>query len=206
VVSSLLFLPSEVVNRLFTIKDGAAISNNAMGGNTTGQALNNTLIPLTPEQAMANNAVSERWRIWEHALTKFTEQPIFGYGAGTQPSYEIFQEIHVKAAHSHNIVLQLLLEGGIIALLIMGTIGFKTVKNGMSLLFSHQKEAFWIGFGITGFAACFLVHGMVDYPFSTPKLVFTFFTMMALAEQGFCLYRSTKKQQKDEKEASTVTV
>jgi len=192
VVSALLFLPSEVVNRLFTIKDGVGISSNIVGGGSTTHQV--TLPPLSASQAIANNAVSERWQIWGQALSKFFEQPFFGYGTGTQPSYEIFHEIGIKAAHAHNIVLQLLLEGGIIALLIMATIGFQTVKRGMSLLFSHQKEAFWIGFGILGFAACFLIHGMVDYPFSTPKLVFTFFTMMALSEQGFCLYRNPDKR------------
>ena len=192
VVSTLLFLPSEVVNRLFTIKDGVGISSNIVGGNGTVQQ---TVAAATSvSQAVANNAVSERWQIWGQALSKFFEHPFFGYGAGTQPSYEIFHEIGIKAAHSHNVVLQLLLEGGIIALLIMTTIGFQTVKNGMQLLFSQQIEAFWIGFGILGFAACFLIHGMVDYPFSTPKLVFTFFTMIALSEQGFCLYRNPSKK------------
>lgn len=204
VVSALLFLPSEVVNRLFTIKDGVGISSNIVGGNSNAHQV--ALPPVSASQAIANNAVSERWQIWEQAFTKFFDHPIFGYGAGTQPSYEIFHEIGIKAAHSHNIVLQLLLEGGIIALLIMGTIGFQTVKNGLSLLFSHQKEAFWIGFGILGFAACFLIHGMVDYPFSTPKLVFTFFTMMALAEQGFCLYRHSNKRNRKAEQKKTITV
>lgn len=203
VVSALLFLPSEVVNRLFTIKDGVGISSSIVGGNT-GTSSQVAVPPLSPSQSIANNAVSERWQIWGQALNKFFEQPIFGYGAGTQPSYEIFHEIGIKAAHSHNIVLQLLLEGGIIALAIMGIIGCKTVMNGLSLLLSHQKEAFWIGFGICGFAACFLIHGMVDYPFSTPKLVFTFFTMMALTEQGFCLYRNHKKENTNVKEQEIV--
>lgn len=200
VVSALLFLPSEVVNRLFTIKTGVGISSNIVNGEGGGIAGG-----ISQAEAVANNAVSERWQIWEQALTKFLDQPFFGYGAGTQPSFEIFHEIGIKAAHAHNIVLQLLLEGGIIALLLMGFIGFNTVKNGVKLLFSHQKEAFWIGFGICGFAACFLIHGMVDYPFSTPKLVFVFFTMLALAEQGFALYKSsTKKKVAEEEKMVTV--
>lgn len=187
-VSTILFLPSEVVERLFSIKDGADIVGNS--GTTSGQIAP----PVTVTQAFANNAVSERMLIWTHAWERFLESPIFGYGAGTQPAYEMLHGIGIKATHAHNIILQLLLEGGIIALLIMGTLGFQTVKNGITLLFSKDKEAFWIGFGICCFAGCFLVHGMVDYPLVTPKLVFTFVTMLALAEQGFCLYRSDKKR------------
>ncbi len=71
----------------------------------------------------------------------------------------------------------------------MGAIGFKAVKNGLSLLLSGDRNAFWCGFGIVGLVAGFLIHGMVDYPFSTPKLVFTFFTVLALAEQCYCLNR-----------------
>lgn len=204
VVSTLLFLPSEVVNRLFSIKDGVGISSNIVSGSSASSS-GTTLPPATVTEAVANNAVSERWQIWSQALTKFSEQPIFGYGAGTQPSYEIFHEIGIKAAHSHNIVLQLLLEGGIIALLLMGVLGFQTIKHGFHLLFSHQKEAFWVGFGICGFVACFLIHGMVDYPFSTPKLVFTFITMLALAEQGYSLYRRHNKE-KTKAKKETISV
>lgn len=149
------------------------------------------------ERLSAMNKVGERELIWQHSIERIFASPFFGYGAGTQPTYEFLHELNIKAAHAHNIVLQLLLEGGIIALLLMGSIGVKVIKDGIVLLITKNHEAFWMGFGILGFAIMFLVHGMVDNPFSTPKLVVNFITLLGIVEQGYRLYitkRHTNKK------------
>ena len=91
-------------------------------------------------------------------------------------------------------VLQLLLEGGIIALILMGAIGFKVIKDGIMLMLNKQPESFWMGFGACGFAVLFLVHGMVDYPFSTPKQVAIFILLLGVVEQCYRLYPHKKKR------------
>lgn len=153
------------------------------------------LLPTAVTDRLADiNKVGERQLIWQHSIERILQSPFFGYGAGTQPTYEFLHEIGIKAAHAHNVILQLLLEGGIIALLLMGAIGFKTIKDGIILMLHKQSESFWVGFGICGFAILLLVHGMVDNPFSTPKLVVNFITLLGITEQCYRLYPHKKSQ------------
>ena len=148
------------------------------------------------DRLSAINKVGERQLIWQHSFERILESPIFGYGAGTQPTYEFLHELNIKAAHAHNVVLQLLLEGGIIALIVMGSIGFKVIKDGIVLMLSKHTDSFWMGFGVCGFAVLFLVHGMVDYPFSTPKQVAVFIMLLGIVQQCYRLYSHKPKTAK----------
>ena len=153
------------------------------------------LLPTAVADRLAEmNKVGERQFIWQHSIERILQSPIFGYGAGTQPTYEFLHELGIKAAHAHNVVLQILLEGGIISLLVLAAIGFKTIKDGVMLMLAKQPESFWMGFGICGFAVLFLVHGMVDYPFSTPKQVAQFIILLGVVEQCYRLYPHKKKR------------
>lgn len=155
------------------------------------------LLPTAVADRLAEmNKVGERQLIWQHSVERFLASPFFGYGAGTQPTYEFLHELGIKAAHAHNVVLQLLLEGGIIALLLMGSIGFKVIKDGIMLILNKQPESFWMGFGACGFAVLFLTHGMVDYPFSTPKQVVQFILLLGVIEQCYRLYPHKKRKLK----------
>lgn len=155
------------------------------------------LLPTAVADRLAEmNKVGERQLIWQHSLDRILASPFFGYGAGTQPTYEFLHELGIKAAHAHNVVLQLLLEGGIIALLLMSSIGFKVIKDGIMLMLNKQNESFWMGFGACGFAVLFLTHGMVDYPFSTPKQVAIFIVLLGVVEQCYRLYPHMKKKLK----------
>lgn len=149
------------------------------------------------DRLSAINQVGERQLIWQHSVEQILASPFFGYGAGTQYTYELLHDLNIRAAHAHNIILQILLEGGIIALILIGVVGFKVIKDGIVLMLNKYEEAFWMGFAICGFAVMFLIHGMVDYPFSTPKLVVHFITLLALIEQGYHLFnrkhRNTSK-------------
>ncbi len=189
VVTVVLFLPEEVVNRLVTIRKG--VSNS---GTIANNAINSTVAPEVNtttdiiNSAGAEIAISERWRIWLDSLANIWERPLFGYGAGTQTTWTLFEEANINAVHAHNIVLQILLEGGIIALIIMALIGFKVIKNGIELMRDGYNNSFWIGFAVISFAACFLIHGMVDYPLATPRLVCFFITLLAVCERSIFIY------------------
>lgn len=193
IISTLLFLPQEVVSRLFTIKHGIDHSSTIAGGLANAKPHHGMLPSFTTSEIINNSgaesAVGERWEIWLEAITRFIERPLFGYGAGTQPTFAIYENIGIKAPHAHNIVLQLLLEGGIIALLIMGLIGFKTVKNGIVMMRNGYNSSFWIGFSLVAFAACFLSHGMVDYPLMVPRLICFFIIVLGFAEQTIHIYQ-----------------
>ena len=95
----------------------------------------------------------------------------------------MFERIGIYAPHAHNLVLQILLEGGILALFIMLFVGFITTHNGIKLLRSGNRTAFWLGFGVLGFVCTFCVHGLVDYALTVPRLICVFVTLLGIAEQ-----------------------
>ncbi len=183
-VCAALLLPDEVVERFLTIipgvKLGNAIVNNSGGEmGTTADIINGST---------ADFATSERFRIWGEAWEHFLDSPIFGHGAGTGTTATILHEAGIKADHTHNIIMELLVQGGIVALIIMLLIGAKVVKNGIELMRNNYGYAFWIGFGVLGFASSFIISGMVDYPLLTPKLVCNFMMMIAIVERSNILY------------------
>jgi len=192
VVSAILFLPEEVMTRLVSVRTGIADSSqiaetvicsiDSSASDTIGSATE--IITHTATDI----AVSERWEIWFESIKRILERPFFGYGVGTEPTANMIQQIGINAPHAHNIILQLLLEGGIFALILMCLIGFRTIKNGITLVRNEHNASFWMGFAVLGFAVGFILHGMVDYPLTTPRLICCFVTMLAISEQSIKIY------------------
>lgn len=194
IVSALLFLPTEVVNRMFSVKNGS--TNGTIVNNITSSGVpapNPTpsvnTSPLPPAELIQNSG-GDRWEIWTESIHRIQERPLFGYGAGTQPTLTMFEKIGIDAPHAHNIILQILLEGGLIAMLIMGLIGFFVVRDGCVMMKQKDNRSFWFGFAVLAFAVCFMAHGMVDYPLMVPRLVGFFIVILALIDQGIQLFSS----------------
>lgn len=145
-------------------------------------------IPKQVFERVASFDGGERTEIWTESFARFLDKPFMGYGVGTDTTAAIFERIGIDAPHAHNLVLQLLLEGGIIALLIMLFIGFLTVKNGFRLMKGGFSNAFWVGFGVVGFAATFCIHGLVDYALTVPRLICIFVTILGITEQVVTLH------------------
>lgn len=189
IICALLLLPDEVMERFLTIIPGIEVGRDLLGSvtgggtdgsfNTTADILNNS---------GADMATNERFSMWLKSLTGFAERPFFGHGAGVETSHTILEELGIHTPHAHNIVIQLLLEGGIVALILMLLIGGKVAKNGVELIRDGYGYSFWIGFAVLGFVSSFCIQGMVDYPLLTPKLLCNFMMIMAIAERSVDLY------------------
>lgn len=145
-------------------------------------------IPETVYFRLTTLTTSGRRSIWEEAIKRVAQCPLFGYGAGTQPSAVIFQSAGLDSPHAHNIALQVLMEGGCFALLILIFAAVYCVKNGMDLMLNRKPGAFWGGFAACGFVLATFLHGMVDYPLTTPKLICCFMCLLALTERFIALY------------------
>ncbi len=146
------------------------------------------LMPKQVFERLTSFDGGERTEIWKESFVRFLDNPITGYGVGTDTTAAIFERIGIDAPHAHNLVLQLLLEGGIIALLIMLFVGFFTAHNGIRLIRAGHKTAFWLGFGVLGFVTTFCIHGLVDYALTVPRLICTFVTLLGIAEQIPVIY------------------
>ena len=199
VFSALLFLPEEVLTRLFSVKTG--ITESSEIAETIIGSVDTTIIQETTTTTTeiitstgTDFAINQRWEIWFESIERILERPFFGYGAGTEPTAAMMNRIGINAPHAHNIVLQLLLEGGIFALILMCLIGFRTIKNGITLMRRGYNASFWIGFAVLFFAIGFILHGMVDYPLTTPRLIACFVTALALTEQATRLYSANPQK------------
>ena len=195
VVSALLFLPEEVLTRLISVKTG--ITESSEIAETVIGSVDTTIIQETTTEIITSTgtdyAINQRWEIWFEAIERIFERPFFGYGVGTEPTSAMMARIGINAPHAHNIVLQLLLEGGIFALILMCLIGFRALKNGILLLRRGYNSSFWIGFAVLFFVIGFILHGMVDYPLTTPCLIATFVTALAISERSIHLHPSKEQ-------------
>lgn len=204
-VSAFILVPDEVVKRLISIipgiKVGGKFLDSVTGGsnNTTqgiGGALSDALgspsAVTTPAEIINNStadiAINDRFRMWLECLEYIAARPLVGYGAGIQNTWDILGENNIYAVHAHNFVLQILMEGGIIGLAIMGLIGFTVIRYGIKLMRNGRSRAFWMGFAVLMFACAFILHGLVDYPLLTPKLVCNFMMILGIIDRSRALY------------------
>ncbi len=207
VVSAFILVPDEVIKRLVSILPGIRIGGKVIDSVTAKPSVDNSVsIPdsvqpptstppptvTTPAEIIngstADFATNERLRVWLECLERISKRPLFGYGAGIQNTWDMLEESGMSAVHAHNFVLQVLMEGGLIALAIMTWLGFTVVKYGVRLMRCGQNRGFWMGFAVTMFAVSFIVHGLVDYPLLTPKLIGNFMMILAIIERSLPLY------------------
>lgn len=190
VISALLFLPEEVMTRLVSVRTGIASSSEI--AETVIGSIDSAITSDSASEIITNAstdiAVNERWEMWFESIKRILERPFFGYGVGTEPTSHMMERIGINSPHAHNIILQLILEGGVFALILMCLIGFQTIKKGIILIRNGYSSSFWVGFAILGFAVGFILHGMVDYPLTTPRLICSFVTILAIIEQSTRIY------------------
>ena len=126
-------------------------------------------------------AITERFNIWQAGMEQFRNSPVFGMGAGIENTWDTLLNNGINAPHMHNIVLQLLVEGGIISLGIMCLIGWTTLRIGWKMM-ARDGESRAIGSIILAFVGAFCAHSMVDFPLMTPKLIGMFIMVLGIAE------------------------
>lgn len=129
-----------------------------------------------------DKAISERLQAWLVTWDSFLEHPLLGIGIGVGNTGAMLTAGGLKnVPHAHNIVLQLLAEGGIIALALVLCMGGQVVRTGIRLT-RRRGQGARMGAAILAFAVGFCVIGMVDFPLFSPKLVGTFVTVMATVD------------------------
>ncbi len=134
-----------------------------------------------------DSAISERFEAWDVAIRTIIDRPLFGLGPGVSNFWEQLQNAGVDAPHSHNLVLQVLIEGGFIALFILCMIAIRMLQNSLELA-NRNRRGSGLGNAIVMFVVAFVVYGMVDYPFLSPKLVGNFLMIIGFADVTAHIY------------------
>lgn len=107
--------------------------------------------------------VSERLLIWEGALKAIGKSPLFGLGPGIENFWGVMLQSGINAPHAHNLALQLMVEGGIIALGLVAFAGWKISRVGFDLL--GRRETRLLGGVFLAFVCAFIANSMVEFPF-----------------------------------------
>ncbi len=156
---------------------------------------------LIPESVLArlfsvtgmDASVSERLDIWAAGLRTIGQDPLFGMGAGVDNTWDMLLRHGINAPHMHNLPLQLLAEGGVIALGILLAVGWKLLRGGVDML-HRSRDTRMMGVVFLAFTAAFCMDGMVDFPLLTPKLVGVFLMVLALGDAAMKLYLDRELQ------------
>lgn len=128
-----------------------------------------------------DGSISERLGIWNICLDQIVKTPLLGLGPGIQNVWDTLIANGIYAPHAHNLFLQLLMEGGIIALGLIAAIAFKVLYNSMHMI-RQSRETRSMGAVFIAFIGAFATFGMVDFPFLCPKLVCTFMLAAGFAD------------------------
>lgn len=153
-------------------------------------------VSLIPEAVIArflaignstDAAISERFVAWDVTVQAIIQHPFLGLGPGVNNLWELLQNAGSTAPHSHNLILQVLVEGGFVALFLLALAATRLLQSSSQLM-GHSPKTHFLGVSFMIFGVAFVVYGMVDYPFLCPKLVGTFLMMLGLAESCFDLY------------------
>ena len=137
----------------------------------------------------ADVAILERFELWGIAMQLFVKAPLFGHGAGVSSAMEALSAAGYNAPHMHNVLLQMLAEGGVVGLILLLLVLWKLFRTGFELII-HAPKTRMHGAAILAFAAGFCVCGMFDYPLFTPKLVGAFMMVLGVTDAlGFLQVR-----------------
>lgn len=131
--------------------------------------------------AHPDNSVSERVNIWILGKSFFEQNPLFGVGAGVGNTWDLLIQSGINSPHMHSLTMQLLVEGGIIALAIFAVIGWNIINFGIAISTKNAEFRF-LGIIIVAFSLGFFVCGMFDFPLMTPKLIGMFLTALAFSD------------------------
>ncbi|MFR7597695.1 MAG: O-antigen ligase family protein [Acutalibacteraceae bacterium] len=136
-----------------------------------------------------------RLAIWGGCLKVFTENPLFGVGAGTENVTNLLQNrFGINQPHAHSLYFELLVEGGLISILFFVAVLSLLVYDLFYLLRSGRK---WRRMGVAYLAslAGFLVFSVFEFSLQTPKELQYFMLFLGLVEASKRLCQTSMAEQ-----------
>ena len=120
------------------------------------------LFTLTGEKDVS---VSTRELIWAAVADKYGESPVFGFGTGFETVRRILSDTYgIKQPHAHNILLEILLENGVIGVLLFIAACMAFCLCVYKLIFKNSKSRSYAITFLASFAGFFMC-GMTDCVF-----------------------------------------
>jgi len=91
------------------------------------------LVVLVPLVTRDPEAFTRRGRIWTVLLRQWTERPILGWGPGHFQRPHVAAEIGGQFNHAHNVLVHLLVVGGLVAVVLLGLLGYLVWRQSVVL-------------------------------------------------------------------------
>ncbi len=196
----LVLIPSSVYSRLFSLAGSgeyvSGVVDQVEDDPTDGDTLLDDFIANaekpTEDGKKPSKSLSERMQVWAASVDAILKRPLFGYGSGGMGIKGLLESYDVVPPHAHNLVLQLLLEGGVLGLSLWLAIAFSSIRKGYRLLLRSANPP--CGMAVVAFVCGFCTISMTDYPFLSPKLVSGVLLVLALIDVFYQLFVSDEKR------------
>ncbi len=151
-----------------------------------------TEIEKALQSTAGDGSIIERFQVWIASLNLISERPVFGYGAGFYTVQTLLHAQNIAPPHAHNLYLQVMLEGGVIALALMLWIILSSIAKGVLML--RKGAVPLLGLCAVAYGGAFIIVSLTDFPLLTPKLVMAFMAVLGMIDSACGLYceRKTK--------------
>ncbi len=124
-----------------------------------------------------------RWELWSAAWAMFTGQPLTGTGPGTfpllRPGSPITEPNLAVLTTSHNSVLQVLVDGGVLAMAAAVWILVTVARLAGRAIRTGTGRSPELALVVVGSLVAMLVHSVVDTQFHVPAVVLLVFLLVA---------------------------
>lgn len=128
-------------------------------------------------------SVQQRILFYQAALHMWTHNPIFGGGWGTWTAkFLAFQQYPYEATLVHSVVLDNLVNGGIIGFALWVAMLIFAIVSGIKAIRTPGKQSALSVAGLVA-AVIMLLHGALDFDFSFGLITATFFLLLGLSVQ-----------------------
>lgn len=140
---------------------------------------------LNPLVLQHDTSTAYRMEIWRTSLKIFQDHPFWGTGMGTVWYYipQYSQSIYTFIAHSHNLYLQLAVEGGFFGLVsFLILVGTMLLMNFDVFRKSRSRRQRGIALGLLAGFIGFMVQGFVDAAIVAPQFGMLFWVYSGLSK------------------------
>lgn len=144
--------------------------------------------------AEAKKSSAAHFQIWESLidyLTSHIKQFFIGHGFGIESTGQILlEEYGLNKPHAHNFILETWMELGIIGVVLLFVVLFCTFGKMLEINANNGKK-FTLVFCVLTSMATYLIFGLTDYIFNSPKQIILIFILLGLAQAISYCYEKT---------------
>lgn len=150
-----------------------------MGACMAGGVILIFVLPQISPRLSITSIMSSFYRrsdMWKTAVDWIGDNPLFGYGAGSYEMLSIQHGVRVLK-HAHNLILNLLLDFGLIGTVCFGIFAWQTLVPAFKK--SYVKKYSYLSAMILSALVATMVHGITDVPIFGVSTSYVFVLMMA---------------------------